>query len=133
MTWQDVYQQWNNEATLEPTLKKQLEELATDPEALEDAFYAPLEFGTAGMRGILGPGINRMNIYTVRQATEGLALFIDTQDAETKKRGVAIAYDSRHFSEAFAMEAARTLAQHDIPSYVFESLRPTPELSFAVI
>lgn len=132
MTWQDVYQQWNNEATLEPTLKKQLEELATDPEALEDAFYAPLEFGTAGMRGILGPGINRMNIYTVRQATEGLALFIDTQDAETKKRGVAIAYDSRHFSEAFAMEAARTLAQHDIPSYVFESLRPTPELSFAV-
>lgn len=132
MTWQDVYQQWNNEATLEPTLKKQLEELATDPEALEDAFYAPLEFGTAGMRGILGPGINRMNIYTVRQATEGLALFIDTQDAETKKRGVAIAYDSRHFSEAFAMEAARTLAQHDIPSYVFESLRPTPELSFTV-
>lgn len=132
MTWQDVYQQWNNEATLEPTLKKQLEELATDPEALEDAFYAPLEFGTAGMRGVLGPGINRMNIYTVRQATEGLALFIDTQDVETKKRGVAIAYDSRHFSEAFAMEAARTLAQHDIPSYVFESLRPTPELSFAV-
>ncbi len=132
MTWQDVYQQWNNEATLEPTLKKQLEELATDPEALEDAFYAPLEFGTAGMRGVLGPGINRMNIYTVRQATEGLALFIDTQDVETKKRGVAIAYDSRHFSEAFAMEAARTLAQHEIPSYVFESLRPTPELSFAV-
>lgn len=132
MSWKEVYQQWNNEATLEPTLKTQLIELAKDEKALEDAFYAPLEFGTAGMRGILGPGINRMNIYTVRQATEGLALFMDTQDPETKRRGVAIAYDSRHFSEAFAMEAARTLAKHNIPSYVFESLRPTPELSFAV-
>ncbi|MFD2728072.1 phospho-sugar mutase [Enterococcus camelliae] len=132
MTWQDVYQQWSTEETLEPTLKGQLQELAKDPVALEDAFYAPLEFGTAGMRGILGPGINRMNIYTVRQATEGLALFIETQDPETRRRGVAIAYDSRHFSEAFAMEAARTLAKHDIPAYVFESLRPTPELSFAV-
>lgn len=132
MTWQDVYQQWSTEETLEPTLKGQLQELAKDPVALEDAFYVPLEFGTAGMRGILGPGINRMNIYTVRQATEGLALFIETQDPETRRRGVAIAYDSRHFSEAFAMEAARTLAKHDIPAYVFESLRPTPELSFAV-
>jgi len=121
MTWQDVYQQWSTEETLEPTLKGQLKELAKDPVALEDAFYVPLEFGTAGMRGILGPGINRMNIYTVRQATEGLALFIETQDPETRRRGVAIAYDSRHFSEAFAMEAARTLARHDIPAYVFES------------
>ena len=84
------------------------------------------------MRGILGPGINRMNIYTVRQATEGLARFMDTQGEETKRRGVAIAYDSRHQSPEFAMEAAKTLAQHDIPSFVFESLRPTPELSFAV-
>ncbi|HDT8053576.1 TPA: phospho-sugar mutase, partial [Enterococcus faecalis] len=98
----------------------------------EDAFYAPLEFGTAGMRGILGAGINRMNIFTVRQATEGLARFMDTQDPETKRRGVAIAYDSRHMSPEFAMEAAKTLAKHDIPSFVFESLRPTPELSFAV-
>ena len=90
--------------------------------------YAPLEFGTAGMRGILGAGINRMNIFTVRQATEGLARFMDTQDPETKRRGVAIAYDSRHMSPEFAMEAAKTLAKHDIPSFVFESLRPTPEL-----
>lgn len=99
---------------------------------LEDAFYAPLEFGTAGMRGVLGPGINRMNIYTVRQATEGLANFMVKQGLEVARRGVAIAYDSRHFSQEFAMEAAKTLAYNNIPSYVFESLRPTPELSFAV-
>ena len=117
---------------LEENLKKQLADLEDDPEKLEDAFYAPLEFGTAGMRGILGAGINRMNIYTVRQATEGLARFMEEQDPETRRRGVAIAYDSRHFSPEFAMEAAKTLAKHDIPSFVFESLRPTPELSFAV-
>lgn len=132
MSWEQVYQQWANEENLEENLKKQLTDLSQDPETLEDAFYAPLEFGTAGMRGILGPGINRMNIYTVRQATEGLARFMDTQGEETKRRGVAIAYDSRHQSPEFAMEAAKTLAQHDIPSFVFESLRPTPELSFAV-
>lgn len=132
MSWEQVYQQWANEENLEENLKKQLTDLSQDPEKLEDAFYAPLEFGTAGMRGILGPGINRMNIYTVRQATEGLARFMDTQGEETKRRGVAIAYDSRHQSPEFATEAAKTLAQHDIPSFVFESLRPTPELSFAV-
>ena len=132
MSWEQVYEQWANEENLEENLKQQLNDLRQDPEKLEDAFYAPLEFGTAGMRGILGPGINRMNIYTVRQATEGLARFMDTQGTEIKKRGVAIAYDSRHQSPEFAMEAAKTLAQHDIPSFVFESLRPTPELSFAV-
>ncbi|WP_313509725.1 phospho-sugar mutase [Enterococcus sp.] len=132
MSWEQTYEQWKSSQHLDETLKNQLTELAQDPEMLEDAFYMPLEFGTAGMRGILGPGINRMNIYTIRQATEGLARFMDTQDAQTKARGVAIAYDSRHFSPEFAMEAARTLAQHDIPAYVFESLRPTPELSFAV-
>ncbi|WP_206856295.1 phospho-sugar mutase [Candidatus Enterococcus mangumiae] len=132
MSWKQVYEQWATEESLEENLKKQLKELSENPEKLEDAFYAPLEFGTAGMRGILGPGINRMNIYTVRQATEGLAQFMDEQGTETKKRGVAIAYDSRHQSPEFAMEAAKTLAQHGIPSFVFESLRPTPELSFAV-
>lgn len=132
MTWEQVYEQWKNDQNLEENLKKQLADLQDDPEKLEDAFYAPLEFGTAGMRGILGPGINRMNIYTIRQATEGLARFMDEQDDETRRRGVAIAYDSRHLSPEFAMEAAKTLAKHDIPSYVFESLRPTPELSFAV-
>lgn len=132
MSWEQVYQQWLNEENIPENLKNELKDLNTDPEKCEDAFYAPLEFGTAGMRGILGAGINRMNIFTVRQATEGLARFMDTQDPETKRRGVAIAYDSRHMSSEFAMEAAKTLAKHDIPSFVFESLRPTPELSFAV-
>ena len=132
MTWEKTYEQWKKDSNLESNLKQQLIELEEDKQALEDAFYAPLEFGTAGMRGVLGPGINRMNIYTIRQATEGLARFMDQQTPETRRRGVAIAYDSRYFSPEFAMEAAKTLAQHDIPSYVFESLRPTPELSFAV-
>lgn len=132
MSWEQVYQQWLYEENIPENLKNELKDLNTDPEKCEDAFYAPLEFGTAGMRGILGAGINRMNIFTVRQATEGLARFMDTQDPETKRRGVAIAYDSRHMSPEFAMEAAKTLAKHDIPSFVFESLRPTPELSFAV-
>ena len=132
MSWEQVYQQWLNEENIPENLKNELKDLNTDPEKCEDAFYAPLQFGTAGMRGILGAGINRMNIFTVRQATEGLARFMDTQDPETKRRGVAIAYDSRHMSPEFAMEAAKTLAKHDIPSFVFESLRPTPELSFAV-
>ncbi|MBM9831405.1 phospho-sugar mutase [Enterococcus faecalis] len=132
MSWEQVYQQWLNEENIPENLKNELKDLNTDPKKCEDAFYAPLEFGTAGMRGLLGAGINRMNIFTVRQATEGLARFMDTQDPETKRRGVAIAYDSRHMSPEFAMEAAKTLAKHDIPSFVFESLRPTPELSFAV-
>lgn len=132
MNWKTTYEQWATSDLLEENLKKQLVELAKDQAKLEDAFYTPLEFGTAGMRGILGPGINRMNIYTVRQATEGLARFMETQGETNKQRGVAIAYDSRHFSPEFAIEAACTLAQHGITSYVFESLRPTPELSFAV-
>ena len=103
-----------------------------DEKTKEDAFYTNLEFGTAGMRGLIGAGTNRINIYVVRQATEGLARLIDEKGDEFKKRGVAIAYDSRHFSPEFAFESAAVLAKHGIKSYVFESLRPTPELSFAV-
>ncbi len=103
-----------------------------DEKTKEDAFYTNLEFGTAGMRGYIGAGTNRINIYVVRQATEGLAKLIETKGEEAKKRGVAIAYDSRHFSPEFAFESAQVLAQHGIKSYVFEALRPTPELSFAV-
>ncbi|MCF1684375.1 phospho-sugar mutase [Tetragenococcus halophilus] len=132
MSWKEIYEQWTNDDALDEHLKTQLNELKGKQEELEDAFYAPLEFGTAGMRGILGPGINRMNIYTVRQATEGLAHFMIKQGFDVARRGVAIAYDSRHLSQEFAMEAAKTLAYNNIPSYVFESLRPTPELSFAV-
>ena len=132
MSWEQVYEQWIDSDKLDEKIRKELQDLGKDPEFKKDAFYKQLEFGTAGMRGVLGPGVNRMNIFTIRQATEGLARFMDTQDPETKRRGVAIAYDSRHMSPEFAMEAAKTLAKHDIPSFVFESLRPTPELSFAV-
>ncbi|SDQ41471.1 phospho-sugar mutase [Carnobacterium viridans] len=132
MSWRETYQLWENFNDLEIELKEELKSLKDDSDTLEDAFYAPLEFGTAGMRGIIGVGVNRMNAYTVRQATEGLARFMDSLGDETQKRGVAIAYDSRHKSPEFAMEAARTLGAHGIPAFVFESLRPTPELSFAV-
>lgn len=132
MSWEETYTIWNKQPDLAPEVREDLDKIVTDKEALEDAFYTPMEFGTAGMRGLIGAGINRMNIYTVRQATEGLARFMDTLDEETKLRGVAISYDSRHMSQEFAFEAARVLGAHGIPSFVFESLRPTPELSFTV-
>lgn len=132
MSWKDIYQTWSNYSELEPTLKAELAAKAGDENALEDAFYQPMSFGTAGMRGLLGAGINRMNIYTVRQATEGLALLMDTLSAEDKARGVAISFDSRHGSPEFAHEAAKVLGAHGIKSFVFESLRPTPELSYTV-
>lgn len=129
MSYKESYQKWADFSELPDYLKN---ELATmDEHTKEDAFYTSLEFGTAGQRGLIGVGTNRMNIYTVRQTTEGLARLMDSK-GEDKKRGVAIAYDSRHFSREFAFDAARILALHDIPSYVFESLRPTPELSFAI-
>ena len=130
MNWQDVAIKWEKFEGLEDYLKTQLENFSEKEK--EEAFYAPLEFGTAGMRGIVGPGINRMNIYTVRQATEGLARLIETYGEEAKKRGVAIAHDSRHFSPEFALESAKVLVKHGIKAYVFEDLRPTPELSYAV-
>nr|HEK9975164.1 phospho-sugar mutase [Streptococcus equi subsp. equi] len=106
--------------------------LSMDEKTKEDAFYTNLEFGTAGMRGYIGAGTNRINIFVVRQATEGLAALVESKGEAAKKAGVAIAYDSRHFSPEFAFESAQVLAAHGIKSYVFESLRPTPELSFAV-
>ena len=130
MSWKDVVLKWEKFEGLEDYLKTQLENFSEKEK--EEAFYAPLEFGTAGMRGIVGPGINRMNIYTVRQATEGLARLIETYGEEAKKRGVAIAHDSRHFSPEFALESAKVLVKHGIKAYVFEDLRPTPELSYAV-
>ena len=130
MSWKDVVIKWEKFEGLEDYLKTQLENFSEEEK--EEAFYAPLEFGTAGMRGIVGPGINRMNIYTVRQATEGLARLIETYGEEAKKRGVAIAHDSRHFSPEFALESAKVLVIHGIKAYVFEDLRPTPELSYAV-
>ncbi|MDR3157114.1 MAG: phospho-sugar mutase [Lactobacillales bacterium] len=131
MSFKQMYKMWMDETTLEDSLREELELLMKDEAALKDAFYAPLEFGTAGMRGLIGVGVNRMNIYTVRQATEGLACLLESKEGQ-KKRGVVIAYDSRRFSSKFAMESAKILANHEIPSFVFEGLRPTPELSFAV-
>lgn len=132
MSWKETYNTWKDYADLDAELKDELANLAGNDAALEDAFYTPMEFGTAGMRGLLGAGINRMNIYTVRQATAGLAAFMLTLDEATKNRGVAISYDSRHHSQDFAFEAARVLGAQGIPTFVFESLRPTPELSFTV-
>ena len=130
MSYQENYQKWVDFAELPDYLRQDLENM--DEKTKEDAFYTNLEFGTAGMRGLIGAGTNRINIYVVRQATEGLARLIESKSGNEKERGVAIAYDSRHFSPEFAFESAAVLAKHGIKSYVFESLRPTPELSFAV-
>ena len=130
MNYQENFQKWADFAELPDYLRHDLENM--DEKTKEDAFYTNLEFGTAGMRGLIGAGTNRINIYVVRQATEGLARLIESKGGNEKERGVAIAYDSRHFSPEFAFESAAVLAKHGIKSYVFESLRPTPELSFAV-
>ena len=130
MTYQENYKKWLDFPELPDYLRQDLENM--DEKTKEDAFYTNLEFGTAGMRGLIGAGTNRINIYVVRQATEGLARLIESKGGNEKERGVAIAYDSRHFSPEFAFESAAVLAKHGIKSYVFESLRPTPELSFAV-
>lgn len=132
MSWETTYETWKNFRGLDEGLKEDLASIEEDQTKLEDAFYTNLEFGTAGMRGVIGAGTNRMNTYIVRQATEGLAKFIEARGEDAKKRGVVIAYDSRHKSPEFSLEAARTLGAHGIKTYLFESLRTTPELSFAV-
>ncbi|MED0717034.1 phospho-sugar mutase [Aeribacillus composti] len=130
--WKENYQRWISKEDIDQELKQQLLEKADNELELEDCFYKSLEFGTGGMRGEIGPGTNRMNIYTIRKASEGLARYIESFGEEAKRRGVVIAYDSRHKSPQFAMEAAKTIATHGIQTYVFDELRPTPELSFAV-
>ncbi|MFC7372951.1 phospho-sugar mutase [Fictibacillus iocasae] len=132
MAWKEIYGKWKAEAALDAEVKSWLEEASQNETTLEDCFYKSLEFGTGGMRGEIGPGTNRMNLYTVRKASLGLANFIKEQGEEAANRGVAIAYDSRFKSPEFAMEAARTLASNGVKAFVFDDLRPTPELSFAV-
>ncbi len=132
MNWKQEFSRWLSYAELDAELKEQLENMKQDEKKIEDSFYKNLEFGTGGMRGELGAGTNRLNVYTVRKATQGLAKFIEKLGEEAKKRGVIVAYDSRHKSPEFAMEVAATLGAHGITTYVFESLRPTPVLSFAV-
>ena len=126
-----LYQQWKNE-DLPNYLKEELEQIAENFAAIEDRFYQYLSFGTAGMRGILGAGTNRMNIYTIRRVAEGLACYIDSQGESAKRRGVVIAYDTRHYSYEFALETACVLGAHGISSYLYKEPRPTPQLSFTV-
>ena len=125
-----IYQEWLSNPYFDEATKEELRAIEGNENEIKERFYMDLEFGTAGLRGIIGAGINRMNIYVVRRATQGLANYIIKHGAANK--GVAIAYDSRHMSPEFAMEAAMTLAANGIKAYKFESLRPTPELSFAV-
>lgn len=128
--YKDIYEKWLHHPNLDPSYKEVLENM--DDQAINDAFYTTIEFGTAGMRGLLGPGTNRINIHTIRKANVGFAEYISAHGEEAKERGIAIAYDNRHMSKEFAMDSAKLLATYNIRSYVFESLRPTPELSFTV-
>ncbi|EAD0635962.1 TPA: phospho-sugar mutase [Listeria monocytogenes] len=132
MNWQEEYQKWVANDKLDSALRKQLTNMEANEKELEDSFYCNMEFGTAGMRGVLGVGTNRMNIYTIRKASLGLAQFVAENGEEAKKRGIVIAYDPRHMSREFAFESAAVLGHHGVKSYVFDALRPTPELSFAV-
>ncbi|KWW16521.1 phosphoglucomutase [Peribacillus simplex] len=132
MDWKTLYTKWAGYQNLNGELRVLLEEMQRDEAKLEDAFYKNLEFGTGGMRGEIGAGTNRMNLYTVRKATAGLAQFITSFGDDAKGRGAVIAYDSRHKSPEFALEAAKTLGTFGVKAYLFDELRPTPELSFAV-
>ena len=124
------YEIWKNHPNLDSKLREELETLSE--KQIEDAFYTNIEFGTAGMRGLLGVGCNRINVHTIRKANQGFANYINANGAEAAARGIAIGYDNRHMSYEFAMDSAKMLAKNGIRVYVFESLRPTPELSFAV-
>ena len=128
--YKKIYEEWLSNPYFDEETKEELRAIADNENEIKERFYMDLEFGTAGLRGVIGAGINRMNIYVVRRATQGLANYIIKQGGASK--GVVIAYDSRHMSPEFADEAARTLAANGIVAYKFESLRPTPELSFAV-
>lgn len=130
MDYKEIYQSWIDNPYFDEATIQELRNLSGNETEIQDRFYRDLEFGTAGLRGVIGAGTNRMNIYTVRKATQGLANYIIKQNGQSK--GVAIAYDSRRMSPEFADEAALCLAANGIKAYVFESLRPTPELSFAV-
>ncbi|WP_416337713.1 phospho-sugar mutase [Faecalicoccus pleomorphus] len=127
---EERYEKWVSHPNLDPRYKDELNNM--DAQKKNDAFYTLIEFGTAGMRGLLGPGTNRINIHTIRKATQGYANYIKKAGEAACKAGIAIGYDNRHMSKEFAFDCADLLAKNNIASYVFESLRPTPELSFAV-
>ena len=132
MDYTQNYERWLNSSKVDENTKQELRAIANDDNEIKERFYRDLEFGTAGLRGIIGAGSNRMNIYTVRRATQGLCEDIKNCGGDAVKKGVAIAYDSRHMSYEFALESAKVLAANGIKAYLFDELRPTPELSFAV-
>ncbi|MFJ7736025.1 phospho-sugar mutase [Lysinibacillus sp. NPDC097287] len=127
----ELYHQWQK-VELPGYLSEELEEIVGNTDAIEDRFYQYVSFGTGGMRGVLGAGTNRMNIFTIRRVAEGLARYISSNGEAAKQRGVVIAYDTRHFSYEFACETARVLGTHNIRAYVYKDARPTPQLSFTV-
>lgn len=132
MNWKEIAEKWLNFDGLDQQLKDHLNKVKNDEKAMEELFYKNLEFGTGGMRGEIGPGTNRMNIYTVRKASFGLAQYLLSKGEESAKRGVVISYDPRYKSSEFALEVAKTVGKLGIKAYLFKELRPTPELSFAV-
>ncbi|MFJ7971943.1 phospho-sugar mutase [Psychrobacillus sp. NPDC096389] len=132
MSYKQLFEQWNSYSDLDPVWQENLQLLASDEKLMEDAFYRDLEFGTGGMRGEIGAGTNRMNTYTIRKATTGLASYIKTAGEDAMNRGVVIAYDSRRFSPDFAQEAAETLASNGIKAYLYKEPRTTPQLSYSV-
>ena len=132
MKYKKIYEKWLNEPKVDDDTKKELEEIKNQEQEIQDRFYKDLTFGTGGLRGVIGAGSNRMNKYTIRRATQGLVNYIKKNDAFIEGKGVAIAYDSRHYSDIFALETALVLSANNIRAYLFDALRPTPELSFAV-
>jgi len=132
MDYMGHYEKWMNYPGLDEKTRSELAELGGDEEKIKDYFLAPLEFGTGGLRGVMRPGINSMNVYVVRQATQAIANLIKSKGREYEKKGAAIAYDSRNSSALFAREAAKTLAANGVKVYIFDDIRPTPVLSFAI-
>ena len=132
MTWRETYEKWLNSPALSEEEWKELDAIRDDPKEIEDRFYAPLVFGTAGLRGIMGLGTNRMNIHVIRHATQAFAELIAAEGTEAMKRGVCVCHDCRNNGVAFAREAAAIMAANGVHVRIFESLRPTPELSFAI-
>jgi phosphoglucomutase len=132
LSWLEHAEKWISFSNLGKNLKDQLFEIKKNKDLLEDCFYKHLEFGTGGMRGELGPGINRLNIFTIRRAAEGLAMYMAEQGEHAERNGVVIAYDSCHKSPEFALKVAKTVGKHGSKVYLFDGLRPTPILSFAL-
>ena len=132
MFYKKQYSKWMNSKVVDAETKKELMAIQDDDSELKNRFSSMLDFGTAGLRGIVGAGLNQMNIYTVRYATQALSELILKTGAEGARKGVCIAYDSRLFSEEFAWEAACTFSANGIFVYIFDELRPTPELSYAI-